>query len=197
MMRDTFRYFKKFPHAVHLMLIHSFVGLTAFDALIALMVDKYYASIIATSLALGLLNASRAVGLVIGPVVFGRWINNKRLVYLFMFQALAIWVWAYVMHNFYLSLIASVFVGLFTTTLWSYTYTILQKNIDEKYYGRIVAHNDMLFLSSAASTSFMIGYLAQNQISLELITFFMGAGFIVGGVYFLWILKTQAIKDVL
>ena len=45
MMRDTFRYMKKTPQALHLMLIHSFVGLTAFDALVALMVDKYYASV--------------------------------------------------------------------------------------------------------------------------------------------------------
>ncbi|MEK6659675.1 MAG: MFS transporter, partial [Campylobacterota bacterium] len=77
MMGDTFKYLKKTPHALHLMLMHAFVGLTAFDALVALMVDKYYASIIATSLALGLLHASRAVGLVIGPIILGKFINNK------------------------------------------------------------------------------------------------------------------------
>lgn len=196
MMRDTFRYLKRFPHAIHLMFMHAFVGLTAFDALVALMVDKYYASIVATSLALGLLHASRAVGLVIGPVILGSWVNNKRIVYIFIFQALAIWFWAFMMHNFYLSLFASVIVGLFTTTLWSYTYTLLQKNIKEKYYGRIVAYNDMIFLSSAALTSFMIGYLASNDFSLEFITGVIGTGFIVGGIYFAWILKTQNIEDI-
>jgi len=40
MMRGTFRYLKEFPHALHLMIVHAFVGLTAFDALVVLMVDK-------------------------------------------------------------------------------------------------------------------------------------------------------------
>jgi len=196
MMSDTFRYLKQTPQALHLMLIHAFVGLTAFDALVALMVDKYYASVIATSLALGLMHASRAVGLVIGPIVLGKWINNKRVIQLFMFQALSVWLWAYLMHNFYLSLIASVLVGFFTTTLWSYTYTLLQKNIDKKYYGRIVAYNDMLFLSTATLTSFMIGFLASSEYSLESITMFIGAGFIVGGIYFAWVLKSQKIREI-
>ncbi|MBA3026913.1 MAG: MFS transporter [Sulfurimonas sp.] len=195
MMRDTFTYLKKYPHAIHLMILHSFIGLTAFDALVALMVDKYYAGIIATSLALGLLNASRAVGLVIGPMLIKNWINNKRLTYVFIFQAVAVWIWAYVMENFYLSIAASVLVGLCTTTLWSYTYTLLQKNIDEKYYGRIVAYNDMLFLSSAAFTSFMIGFLATKSYSLEFITFLIGLGFLIASIYYTWILKTQSIKD--
>jgi hypothetical protein len=196
MMGDTFRYLKKFPHALHLMLVHAFVGLTAFDALVALMVDKYYASIIATSLALGLIHASRALGLVIGPIILSRWISNKRVSYIFVFQAMAIWLWAMLMKDFYMSLFASVVVGLFTTTLWSYTYTLLQKNIEQKYYGRIVAYNDMLFLSSAALTSFMIGFLATNDYSLEFITSLIGAGFFIGAFYFAWILKTQNIKDV-
>lgn len=195
MMRGTFVYLKKFPHAIHLMILHAFIGLTAFDALVALMVSNYYAGIIATSLALGLLNASRAIGLVIGPMLMKNWINNKKLTYVFIFQAIAVWIWAYVMENFYLSLAASVLVGLGTTTLWSYTYTLLQKNIDEKYYGRIVAYNDMLFLSSAAFTSFMIGFLATKTYSLGFITFLIGLGFFIASLYYMWILKTQNIED--
>ena len=196
MMRDTFRYLKRSPHAIHLMLIHAFVGLTAFDALVALMVDKYYASVIATSLALGLLHASRALGLVIGPILLSKWTKNKYITNIFIAQALAVWVWAYLMQDFYMSLFASLIVGLFTTTLWSYTYTLLQKNIEPKYYGRIVAYNDMFFLSSAAFTSFMIGFLATSSYSLEFITVLIGFGFIIGGVYFAWILKSQKIKDI-
>ena len=196
MMIDTFRYLKTTPQAIHLMLIHAFVGLTAFDALVALMVDKYYAGIIATSLALGLLHSARAIGLVLGPILFSRFTNNKGLTYIFMGQAIAVWLWAYLMHNFYLSLLASVFVGLFTTSLWSYTYTLLQKNIDKKYYGRIVAYNDMLFLSSAAFTSFMVGVLASASYSLEFIASMMAIGFVLGGFYFKWIIKTQNIKEI-
>ena len=195
MMRESVSYIRKNPKALHLMLIHSFVGLTAFDALVALMVDRYYASIIATSLALGLMHASRAVGLVIGPVVLGKWINNKRLLYIFFAQGVAVWLWAYVMEWFYLSIIASVCVGFFTTTLWSYTYTLLQKNIDAKYYGRIVAYNDMLFLSMAAFTSYMIGFLSTHGFSLQSIAFLMGFGFIIGGVYYNYVLKKESIDD--
>jgi MFS family permease len=191
MMIDTFSYLKKNPLAIHLMLIHAFVGLTAFDALVALMVEKYYAGIIATSLALGMLNTSRAIGLVIGPIVFSAFTNNRGVVYMFIGQGLAVLLWAMVMHNFYLSLVASVIVGLFTTILWSYTYTILQKNIEEKYYGRIVAYNDMLFLGSAAFTSFMIGYLATHDFSLQTITAYIAIGFFIGGIYFKYLLSTK------
>jgi len=196
MMSETFRYLKRTPLAFHLMLMHAFIGLTAFDALVALMVDKYYASVIATSLALGLLHASRAVGLVIGPLLIGKWINNKRIIYIFLAQALSVWLWAFLMHNFYLSLLASLIVGLFTTTLWSYTYTLLQKNIDENYYGRIIAYNDMLYLGSAAFTSFMVGFLATHNFSLPSITLLLGSGFVVGAVYFRWILKTQNLREI-
>ena len=196
MMKDTFVYVKKTPKALHLMLVHSFVGLTAFDALVALMVDTYYASIIATSLALGLLHSSRAVGLVIGPVLLGKWINNKRLIFIFILQGLSIWLWAFMMENFYLSLLASIVVGFFTTTLWSYTYTLLQKNIEEKYYGRIVAYNDMLFLSSAAFTSYMIGFLATHDFSLEMIAVIMGVAFMIGGIYYAWVLKKEKIEEI-
>ena len=195
MMSDTFNYLKQFPHAIHLMFIHAFVGLTAFDALVALMVNKYYASIVAISLALGLLNTFRSIGLVIGPIILSDWVNNKRLSYIFIFEAIAIWLWAFVIENFYFSLIVSILVGLFSTTLWSYTYTLLQKNIEQKYYGRIIAYNDMLFLSMATFTSFMIGFLASNDYSLQTVTILIGCGFIIGAIYFKWILKTQKIKE--
>jgi len=196
MMRDTFVYLKKYQHAIHLMLLHAFVGLTAFDALVALMVDHYYTNIIAASLALGLLHATRALGLVFGPIILSKFTNNKGIVYIFIFQGFALWIWAYMMHDFYLSLVASFIVGLFATTLWSYTYTLLQKNIDEKYYGRIVAYNDMLFLSSAAFTSYMTGYLVENGVTLEGVAFIMGVGFIIGGFYFKWVIKTKKISEI-
>jgi len=196
MMTDTFSYLKKNPLAIHLMFVHAFVGLTAFDALVALMVDKYYAGVIATSLALGMLHTSRAIGLVVGPIVFAKLANNRGIVYMFLGQSLSVLLWAFLMHNFYLSLFASIIVGLFTTILWSYTYTILQKNIEEKYYGRIVAYNDMLFLGSAAITSFMIGYLATHEFSLEQIAMFISAGFLLAAIYFAWILKYKKISEV-
>jgi len=194
MMLDTFRYLKKSPKALHLMIVHSFVGLTVFDVLVALMVDEYYKIILATSLALGLLNSFRAIGLIIGPVFINRWLNHKTLTYLFIFQAITVWLWAYCMYDFYLSLFVSILVGLSTTSLWSYTYTLLHKNIEEEYYGRIIAYNDMLFLSVASFTSFFIGYLAKHNFSLEFITVLLGFCFIIGALYYHWVFKTQNIN---
>jgi len=196
MMQDTFTYFKRAPQALHLMLVHAFLGLTAFDALVVLMVDNYYSSFIAVSLAIGIIHASRAVGLVVGPLFLGRWVNNRRVVSLFIAQALAIALWAFGMHNFYFSIVASVVVGFFTTTLWSYTYTLLQKNSDEAYYGRVVAYNDMLFLGSSALTSYMIGFLYSYGISLEGVTLLIASLFVVASLYFFWILKTQNIQEI-
>ena len=196
MMADTFKYLKKNPHAFHLMLVHAFVGLTAFDALVALMVDKYYAGVIATSLAIGLMHSARAFGLMIGPMFLKRFTHNKGIVYIFMAQAISVWIWSYFMQNFYLSLVVSILVGFFTTTLWSYTYTLLQKNVEEKYYGRIVAYNDMLFLGTAALTSYMVGYLMSLDLTLENISVLIGFGFVIGGLYFSWVLKTQNIEEI-
>ena len=196
MMVDTFSYLRATPKAFYLIIVHAFVGLTAFDALVALMVDKYYVSVIATPLALGLIHSARAVGLVVGPILLGKWINNKRIIYLFIGQGLAVWLWAYMMHDFYLSLAASVVVGFFTTTLWSYTYTLLQKNIAHKYYGRIVAYNDMMFLGTAAFTSYMIGTLATWDFSLESITVIMGIVFMLGGIYYAWVLKKKNLEEI-
>ena len=196
MMADTFKYLQFNPRAFHLMVVHAFVGLTAFDALVALMADRYYASVISLSLAIGLMHSARAFGLMIGPVFLKRFTNNKGITYIFLAQAIAVWIWSYFMQNFYLSLLASVFVGFFTTSLWSYTYTLLQKNVDEKYYGRIVAYNDMLFLGTASFASFMIGYLVSQDFSLQSVLNFMGVGFVVGGIYFAWVIKNQKVEEI-
>jgi len=42
----------------------------------------------------------------------------------------------------------------------------------------------------------VIGLLASNGFSLEFITFLIGVGFMVGALYFAWILKSQKIKEI-
>ncbi|MBU0633390.1 MFS transporter [bacterium] len=189
MMKKTFTYLKENRDVLHLMLVHSLVGLTSFDAIVALMVDKYYSAMIATALALGLMHSSRAIGLVFGPMFLGKWINDKRLFYLFIFQGSALLLWSYVMEYFYLSLLASVLVGFFTTTLWSYSYTLLQHKTDKSYYGRIVAYNDMTFLTVASVTSLLTGEFAKIGFSLQSIVVFMAAAFFMSSFYYMWIYK--------
>ena len=189
MMKKTFTYLKENKHILHFMFIHSLVGVTSYDALVALLVDKYYSSIIATALALGLIHSSRAIGLVIGPIFLGKWINDKRLFYVFIFQGISLLIWSYTMQYFYLSLAASVLVGFFTTTLWSYSYTLIQHKTDKSYYGRVVAYNDMIFLLVAACTAIFTGELAKEGVSLEHIVIYLASAFFMSSLYYLWIYK--------
>jgi DHA3 family macrolide efflux protein-like MFS transporter len=195
MFKNSFSYLKNEPHIKHLIFLHAFVGFTAFDALVALMVERYYAQAVAVALGIGLLHSLRAVGLVFGPILIGKWINNRTLVYLLLYQAVAIIIWALVIENFYLSLLASVFVGFATTTLWSYTYTLLQHHTNKEYYGRIVAYNDMIFLLTVAVVSLGIGYMVESGVQLATITMLLGSSFLAAALYFIWIKKNYNIRE--
>ena len=196
LMRSSIAYLREAPLIKHLILLHAFVGFTAFDALVALMVEAYYVPAIATALAIGLLHASRALGLVAGPVVLGGWINNRRLALLMLLQGMAIWLWAVAVEHFYLSLLASIGVGLGTTTLWSYTYTLLQRHTEPRFYGRVVAYNDMMFLLTVALVSLLVGYLAEAGVGIPFITALLGTSFILGALYLAWITRHYDLKEV-
>jgi len=196
MMTEAFLYIRLNPRVFHLMLLHAVIGFTAFDALVALSAKHFYAQIVAASLGIGLLNAARAVGLVIGPVVLGHWINNRRLGWLFLAEALSISFWAVVIDDFYWSLAASVSVGFVTTTLWSYTYTLIQHHTDNEFYGRVVAYNDMIFLGVGAFASLLIGYLFEYGVSLGMITFILGSVFIIAGLYYEWVRRSCTLKEI-
>lgn len=196
MMKEAFIYIRNNPVVYHLMILHAVIGFTAFDALVALAAKHYYSQIIAVSLGIGLLNAARAVGLVIGPMVLGHWINNARLGWLFLAEAGALALWAAVIDDFYGSLIASVAVGFVTTTLWSYTYTLLQHHTHSDFYGRVIAYNDMIFLGVGAFVSLLIGYLAVSGVSLGMITLILGAVFAVAALYYGWIRRMYELKEI-
>lgn len=196
MMSEAMRYIGRNRVVVHLMLLHAVLGFTAFDALVALTAKHYYADIVAVSLGIGLQNAARALGLVIGPMVLGHWINNARLGWLFVAEAAAIALWSAVMENFYASLAAAVLVGFVTTTLWSYTYTLLQHHTHRDFYGRVVAYNDMIFLGVGALASILIGSLAQRGVSLETITLVLGSVFLAAAVYYGWLRRHYRLKEI-
>lgn len=195
MMKEAFSYIRQNPVVYHLMILHAILGFTAFDALVALAAKHYYSQIIAVSLGIGLLNAARALGLVIGPMVLGHWINNARLGWLFLAEAGAIALWAMMIDNFYGSLIASVAVGFVTTTLWSYTYTLLQHHTHNDFYGRVIAYNDMIFLGVGAFVSLLIGYLATSGMSLAVITLILGSVFVIAAFYYEWVRRTYTFKE--
>lgn len=189
MLKDGFNYIRSQKKIQHLILLHAAIGLTSFDALITLLADVKYKEYIAVPLAIGWMNATRAFGLMIGPFVMSKIISQKNLHYFFIFQGLAIMLWSFLEFNFYLALIGLFITGLFITTLWSYTYLLIQEETERKYMGRVISYNDMVFMLSNVITALFIGYAAKWGMSLEGITFTLGFGFIVFAGYYNWFKK--------
>jgi MFS family permease len=185
--KEGLKYLKTHKKIIHLIVIHATVGFTVFDALVALMAKEYYASFLAVPLALGIIHAIRASALVIGPMILGKWINGARLIYLFLIQGLAIIFWAAVVEDFYLSLLGSFVTGFATTTLWSFSYTLIQKHTDREYYGRVIAYNDMIFLLTGALSSLLVGLLIEWGWSIAEVLRALGGVFILAVFYSVWV----------
>ncbi len=187
MIYSGFAYLKENSKIVHLIFLHASVGLTAYDALIALLADHQYKHLLSIPLVMGFINATRALSLVLGQFILSRHINPKTLFYLLLAQGLSIMVWGVLQFNFYISFLGIILCGLFTTTLWSYTYTLLQYETDERYYGRVIAYNDMVFMGVSTLVSFMIGALFDWGMALWMITCCLGFLFIFFAFYWKWI----------
>ncbi len=189
MFKDGFAYLIANKKILHLILLHAAIGLTSFDALITLLADFRYKEFIAVPLAIGWMNATRAIGLMIGPFIISRIISKENLHYFFILQGLAIMLWSMLEYNFYFALIALFITGFFITTLWSYTYLLIQEETDAHYMGRVISYNDMFFMLSNVATAMFIGYAAKWGLSLEGITFTLGMGFMIVAMYYLWFKK--------
>jgi len=189
MFKDGFSYLRSRKKILHLILLHAAIGLTSFDALITLLADFQYKEIIAVPLAIGLMNATRAVGLMIGPFIIGKIISKDNLHYFFILQGVAIIFWSTMEYNFYLGLFALFITGFFITTLWSYTYLLIQEETEEKYMGRVISYNDMFFMLSNVATALFIGYASKDGVSLEIITMTLGFGFFFFALYYIWFKK--------
>ena len=174
---------KQNPKLIHLIFLHSTVGFTSYDSLVTLLADYEYKLIISVPLAIGITNGIRAFALMIGPFFITNWVNKKRLYYLFIIQGITISLWAVVQHNFYIALIAVFLTGLTTTTLWSYTYAMLQEEVDEKYLGRVLSYNEMMFMTTNIFTTLFIGFMA-SFVSLDIITFLLASLFFLTAIYY-------------
>lgn len=190
MIKSGFVYLKQNPKIMHLILLHSCVGFTAYDALIALLADIKYSYILAVPLTIGFINATRAVSLIIGQFILSSRINAKSLFSMLILQGLGIITWGLLQDSLHVSFIGIILSGFFTTTLWSYTYTILQYETQEEYYGRVIAYNDMVFMGMSTLVSFMIGFLYEHGVSLSMITILLGVIFIIFAFYYKWISAT-------
>ncbi len=189
MLKDGFTYIRSQKKILHLILLHAAIGLTSFDALITLLADFRYKELIAVPLAIGWMNATRALGLMIGPFFISKVISKENLHYFFILQGLAIMLWSWLEYDFYFALAGLFITGFFITTLWSYTYLLIQEETDSKYMGRVISYNDMFFMLSNVATALFIGYASKGGMALEGITFTLGVGFIVVAAYYVWFKK--------
>lgn len=183
MIKDGFLYLKKNKVVVHLILLHSSVGLTAFDTLVTLLAKNEYKFVIAVPLSIGITNAIRAIALMVGPLFITNKVNKDTLIYIFIFQGIAIIAWGFLQFNFYVALVAVFFTGFTTTTIWSYTYALLQEKVEKKYLGRVISYNDMIFMVSNVLTTLFIGLMA-SLISLDIITMIIGFAFFGVAIYY-------------
>ena len=148
-----------------------------------------YKEIFSVALVMGFINATRALSLIAGQFILSKYTNAKTLFWIFIAQGISIILWGLLQSNFYTSFVGIVLCGLFTTTLWSYTYTLLQYETDAQYYGRVIAYNDMVFMGMGTGVSFAIGALFEAGVALWVITCLLGIGFIFFGFYWRFIEK--------
>lgn len=189
MMKSGFNYLINHKKLLHLILLHAAIGFTSFDTLLTLLADVHYQYVLAIPLAIGWINATRALAMTLGPFLFSKYFTEQNLHYFFFLQGVAIALWAVVQHHYGFSLLGIFIVGLLTTSLWSYTYYLLQKEIEVAYLGRVIAYNDMIFMIFNISVTLFVGYAAKIGLELYYITICMGMGFIFTGFYYLWFKK--------
>lgn len=174
--------FRQKPKLLLIIGLHASVGLTVFDGIVTMLAKQQYGSVISVALAIGFIGAIRSAALVIGPFLFSRIINKESLSWIFLAQGAAIMLWGALSHDFWLSLVGAFCCGLFTTTIWSFTMTMLQEAIDHEYYGRVVSINDMFFTMSACTTSLALGVMMEYGVTPGNTLFILGFAFIFIGI---------------
>jgi MFS family permease len=187
LVKKGYLYIKQNPLIFHLFILHASVGLTTYDTLVTVLADIKYKEIISIPLAIGFMHAIRAIGLTIGAMYLGDKINKNNLSLIFILQAIGIFIWAFLQFDFYISFIGIFLTGFFTTTIWSYTYALIQESCDKEYLGRIIAYNDMIFTTVVVIVSIFTGFMIDLGLELDYITIILGSGFIVYSLYYKWI----------
>jgi predicted MFS family arabinose efflux permease len=176
--------FRQKPKLLLIIGLHASVGLTVFDSIVTMLAKQQYRSVISVALAIGFIGAIRSAALVIGPFLFSRIINKESLSWIFLAQGAAIMLWGALSYDFWLSLVGAFCCGLFTTTIWSFTMTMLQEAIDHEYYGRVVSINDMFFTMSACTTSLALGVMMEYGVTPGNTLLILGFAFIFIGIVY-------------
>lgn len=186
MIKEGFFYVLKNKIIFHLILLHGFIGLTAYETLVTLLAQHKYKEVLSAALVIGFLNAVRACALALGPILLSKIINNKNVFYLYLGQGFGIILWALTQFNFYVSFIGLIAAGFCTSSLWAYTYTTIQNKCEKNYYGRVIAYTDMVYLAFSVVISEMMGLLFDLGLSLNTITALLGTVFVFVAFYWKW-----------
>lgn len=187
MFKEGFLYLKRNPKILHIIILHACVGIASYDVIVALLADKVYYAVFGASLVIGFINSFRALALTLGAAAFSRFVNIKSFHLFFFAQGAGIIIWAVLQFNFYLAFIGIFLAGLFSSTIWSYTYTMLQNSVSKGYIGRMIAFNDMFLMGVSSFISFLCGFLYQSGFEIAVITGLLGVLFIIGGFYWMWV----------
>lgn len=184
LLKGGLKYLNENRNIVKIILLHATVGFTSFDALVTLLAKNQYFDTLSEPLTIGIINSVRAMGLFLGPFIFIKFKENMRLLFwLLILQGSAIILWGFLQYDFYISLIGIFLTGVFTTSIWSITYSFIQRETQEEFRGRVVAYNDMIFLLSNALISILIGILASLAVPLSYITMTLGALFLLCAIF--------------
>ncbi|MEJ2489366.1 MAG: MFS transporter [Sulfurovaceae bacterium] len=181
--KEVFGYIGKNRKLIHIMILHSSVGLSVFDTVVTLLAEQKYKYVLAVPLAIGWINFSRAAALMIGPFVFGKHIKMNNLWVVMILQGASIILWAYLQYDFTLSLFSMFLVGLLTTSIWSFTYYLLQQNTNKEFLGRVISYNDMVFMVVSVGMTYAIGKMASAGIALSYISAMIGVIFFFVALY--------------
>jgi len=181
--KSGIRYLLNNKHLFHFILLHGTVGITSFDTIVTLLADYHYKYVIAVPLAIGFSNAMRSFALMIGPLFISKYLTKERLFTIFLLQGFGIIIWGVFQYDFYFGLIGLFLTGFWTTTLWSYTYALLQEKVEQKYLGRVLAYNEMFFMLVNATTTIFIGIMAL-YFELYFVTILLGMIFIAIAFYY-------------
>jgi MFS family permease len=189
MLKDGLVYLKNNPKIFHILILHACVGFASYDVIVALLADKAYYAILGAPLVIGFINSFRALALTLGQTMFSRFVNVKSFHLFFFAQGVSVIIWGALQFNFYIAFFGVFLAGLFSSTIWSYTYTMLQNSAAKEYHGRMIAFNDMFLMGTSACVSFLTGFLFNSGFGLSIITALLGVLFIVAGVYWMWVRK--------
>jgi MFS family permease len=189
MLKDGFRYLIANKKVIHLIVLHSVVALTTYESIIALASERYFINFVSVAVGIGFSHAVRGIALMVGAIIFTNIINIRNLHLFFFFQGVFVIFWSFTIENFYYNLFGSFLAGILINFLWSFTYTLIQTETESKFLGRIIAYNDMFFLTIASLTAFLTAEVLNFGVSIQSVIMTIGFLIILGGFYSYFIFK--------